>query len=170
MTFILDADRPDVAPRSGPAPLTTKPSADNPFPHQQLTQLAPPELQEKLYHRAITLPGVQVGDSCISVPGARAFVLTPDMANGPQEAFQCSTEFAHLHPSGDGSMHLTLPEPLRTAVIEAGWATPHPISGTPLAYGPRDEAELEQVWQILLASYRFAVGAKRESTEDRTRP
>lgn len=165
MTYILDADRPEVAPRPGPAPLTTKPAADNPFPHQQLTQLASSEFQEKLYRRAVTLPGVEVADSCVSVPGARAFVLAPDMANGPTAAFQCSTEFAHLHPSGDGSLHLTLPEPLRTAVIEAGWAEPHPISGTPLVFGPRDNAELEQVWQILLASYRYAVGTGNQESE-----
>ena len=39
----------------------------------------------------------------------------------------------------------------------AGWAT-HPISGTMLVFGPRDERELEIVWQIVLASYRFALG------------
>ncbi len=39
-----------------------------------------------------------------------------------------------------------------------GWGEPHPVSGTMLLFGPRDELELETAWQILLVSYRYAVG------------
>ncbi len=156
--LVVDPNKPDLPPRQGPKPLTTQPSPEHAFPHQQLTQTAPVELQERLFQRAASLPGVTARDSCVSVPGARAFHLDEDMARGPDAAFQCAREFAHLHPPGDGSMHLTLPGPVGADVQAKGWGEPHPISGTMLLFGPRDELELEMVWQILVLSYRYALG------------
>jgi hypothetical protein len=90
------------------------------------------------------------------VPGALAFVLDPATAAGPPEAFQAGREFAHLHPERDGSLHMTLPADLAAEAFEKGWGEPHPFSGTPLIFGPRDEDELEVVWRLLRASYEFA--------------
>jgi hypothetical protein len=144
--------------RDGDPPLTTRPTPATPFPHQQLTQRAPLHLQDELVARAVTLPHVRLTDSCVSVPGSRAFRLDENEARGPAEAFQCGTEFAHLHPSTDGSLHLTLPAAVYEAVLNYGWGEPHPISGTMMLFGPRNQAELETVWQIILSSYRFALG------------
>lgn len=149
---------PHVPARSGPPPRTSRPTRGRARPHSQLSQNAPPDLQEELFARARALPGVTVGASHVSVPGARAFHLERSVAGGPPEAFQAGTEFAHIHPAHDGSLHLTLPPPLYEEVLEKGWGEPHPISGTMMLFGPRDEAELEVVWQILQASYRFATG------------
>ena len=157
-SFVLQPGNPELEPRRGDPPLTTRPSRQQPFPHQQLTQTAPIGLQDELFARVLTLPGVSTGDSCVSVPGARAFILDPALAAGPAAAFQCETEFAHLHPPGDGSLHIALPPDLYQAVQAADWGDPHPISGTMLVFGPRDERELEIVWQIVIASYRFALG------------
>lgn len=38
------------------------------------------------------------------------------------------TEFAHLHPSPDLSLHTVLPPELAAEAIEAAWAEPHPIA------------------------------------------
>ena len=92
----------------------------------------------------------------MSVPGARAFHLDEAHARGPLDAFQRDTEFAHLHPPYDGSLQLTLPRALFEKVLESGGGEPHPISGTMMVYGPRDTDELEVVWNILQASYRWA--------------
>jgi hypothetical protein len=134
------------------------------MPHTQLSQNAPPHLQELLFERIATLPGISVRESRVSVPGARAFVLDEN-SRGPREAFMVDGEFAHLHPPSDGSLHLVLPEPEAREVIEKGWGEPHPagrmgwVAGTALmVYGPRDEQELESVWTIVRASYRFACG------------
>ena len=154
----IDADDPQLAVRPGPAPLTTKPAPHLAHPHQQLTQTAPKELQEELVARASVLPGVELGDSCVSVPGARALHLDTDLAAGPVSAFQCRTEFAHVHPAGDGSLHMTLPGLVYADVIAKGWGEPHPISGTMLVYGPRNHFELEVVWQLVITSYRYALG------------
>jgi phospholipase/carboxylesterase len=122
-------------------------------------------LQERLFERALSLPGVFAAASLVSVPGARALFLEETVATGPQEAFQAGREFAHIHPGYDGSLHLTLPVELAHEVVEKGWGEPHPVSASMMVYGPRDEAELEVVWCLLLASYRFAVGEEHEPEE-----
>lgn len=155
----LFVDDPLLDPREGAPPLTTRPTRDIAFPHQQLTQTAPPELQEQLVARAATLRYVTIGGSCVSVPGSRALRLDDRGPRGPQAAFQCGSEFAHVHPAGDGSLHLTLPPAVYAEVLAKGWGEPHPVSGTMMLFGPRTRRELETVWQILLASYRFAIGA-----------
>lgn len=133
------------------------------MPHTQLDQNAPVELQEVIVERVRRLPGVSIAASRVSVPGARAFVLQ-DPSDLPG-AFMVGGEFAHLHPPGDGSLHLMLSEEDADEVIAKGWGELHPaareglIPGAALMiYGPRDEGELDVVWRIIEASYRLARG------------
>jgi Family of unknown function (DUF5519) len=144
--------------RSGPRPATRRPSDTNPGPHQQVSQNAPPHLQEALFARARSLAGVSVGASLVSVPGARAFHLDVTAARGPRAAFQRGREFAHLHPAPDGSLHLTLDPALYQEVLAKGWGEPHPVSGTMMIWGPRTEEELDIVWSLVRASYHYATG------------
>ena len=79
------------------------------------------------------------------------------------------TEFAHLHPAYDGSLHLVVTEEQARAVIEAGWGEFHPLVGLGvmpptnlMVFGPRDEGELEVVWQIVQASYVNARGEQAQ--------
>jgi len=135
------------------------------MPHAQLDQNAPPALQEALFARAAALRGVTVGRSHVSVPGSRAFHLDEDLARGPPRSRMIGTEFAHLHPPHDGSLHMQLPPQLAREAIAAGWAELHPIAklrgddGMVIVYGPRDDEELEVVWSLVDASYRQALGA-----------
>jgi len=147
-----------LPPRSGPKPDTTRPSREHAFPHKQVSQNAPPDMQEALFTRAAALPGVTVGDSLVSVPGARAFHLDAALAKGPARAFQRGREFAHIHPVHDGSLHATLPPDLYQDVLDKGWGEPHPVSGTMMLWGPRNEEELEIVWKLVHASYAYATG------------
>ena len=142
--------------RQGPRPETTSPTRDHPFPHQQLDQRAPEDLQEELFQRATRLPGVVVGRSLVSLPESRAFHLDEGHANGPREAFQRRAEFAHIHTDNDGSLHLTLPPDLYAEVLATGWGEPHPVSGTMMLFGPRDHDELEVAWRIREGSWRWA--------------
>ena len=73
------------------------------MPYQQLSQNAPPELQGALFARAAALPGVVVGPSNVSVPGARAFHLDEAHAGGAPGAYMVGREFAHLHQIGRAS-------------------------------------------------------------------
>jgi hypothetical protein len=149
----------EIPQRRGPKPETTRPSRQQPKPHKQLTQNAPADLQEVLFARMRQLPDITIGDSLVSVPGARAFHLQEERARGPRQAFQVGREFAHLHPAEDGSLHMTLPPDVYQEVLAKGWGEPHPLSGTMLVWGPRDAAELEVVWRLLKASHAYATGS-----------
>jgi hypothetical protein len=134
-------------------------------PHRQLTQNAPVRMYQRLAERLFTLPEVEEQPSLVSVPGARALWLTTQPPRRNPEAFMAEQEFAHLHPPDDGSLHLTLPSPWREDAITKGWAEPHPRpmmaympASDVLLYGPRDESELEVVYNLVVLSYHFARG------------
>ncbi|MEV6255509.1 luciferase family protein [Nocardia sp. NPDC051911] len=158
MTTTTVDGRLDLPRRSGDRPRTR---AHN--PHQQLDQIAPPELQEELWSRMTTLDDVLLGRSGVSLPDTRALHLRPTIAHGPGEAYLAGTEFAHLHGHGDGSLHMCLPKDTVAQSVRLGWAEAHPmvrrgyLPGTlVMVYGPRDREELDVVWQLVRASHRFA--------------
>jgi hypothetical protein len=143
--------------RNGIRPETTPTN-----PHTQLTDNAPTELQERIFAFAGALPGVFVGPSGVSVPGARAFHL-PESSNLARDAFMVAQEFAHIHPASDGSLHMVLPPDVVDRVIENGWAERHPLAGRyglpsniVMVYGPRDDDELGVVEDLVRASYGHA--------------
>src|SRR6202022_1419463 len=126
--------------RAGPRP-DTGPA----MPHQQLSQLAPPALQDDLWRRMSALEGVRTGRSGVSLPQTRALHLDPVLAEGPDEAFMVGTEFAHLHGEFDGSLHAILPPGLAEEAVQRGWAELHPLAHAGqipktvvMLYGPRD--------------------------------
>ena len=121
MSGIAPADLPH---RRGPRPSTTPTN-----PHTQLDQQpADDGPRQRLIEQLRALPGVVWQSSMISVPGARALTLAAEHARGPSSAFMIGTEFAHLHPAPDHSLHLVLPPAAAEAAIEAGWAELHPIA------------------------------------------
>ncbi|WP_328400780.1 luciferase domain-containing protein [Nocardia sp. NBC_00403] len=160
-------NRPGLPTRSGNPPLTR---AHN--PHQQLDQTAPTILQETLWARMATLDGVIVGRSSVSLADTRALHLRPADAGGPAEAFLAGTEFAHLHGSADGSLHMCLPTEVVAEAITRGWAELHPMARqrflpatVVMVYGPRDTDELKITWRLVRASYQFARGARGRNTQ-----
>jgi len=123
---------------------------------EQVTQCSPVPLQQLLLEMVAALPGVRIGPTGSCVPGSRGCRLVPALALGPARAFLLDTEFGHLHPVYDGSLHLRLPSPLAGRAVAAGWAVAAEPAGSLLVYGPRDESELDVAWQLLLAAYRQA--------------
>jgi hypothetical protein len=148
--------------RAGARPHTTPTN-----PHTQLDQQpADPTLRQELARRVFALPDLEERPTMISVPGARALRLRDAVPAGPPEAFMIEREFAHLHPGPDQSLHAALPADVAQAAIEAGWAELHPVArrglippNTVMLYAPRNEDELEVVFSLVLASYRFAGGS-----------
>lgn len=147
--------------REGARPATTPTN-----PHTQLDQQPDDtSMREELARRVFALPDVVERPTMISVAGARALWLRDDVPAGPPEAFMIEREFAHLHPGRDQSLHLTLPLDLADAAIEAGWAELHPVARmgqiprtAVMVYAPRNPEELDVVYGLVLASYRFAGG------------
>lgn len=155
-------DLADLPARGGARPRTTPSN-----PHTQLDQQPADDRPRHLLEKRLAqLPGVVWRASMISVPGARALTLPPEATHGPPEAFMIGTEFAHLHPAPDHSLHLVLPPAVASRLIEAGWAEQHPIarrglitSGAVMVYAPRDEEEAEVVSRIVTASFEYASNA-----------
>lgn len=152
---------PEIQPlqrREGPRPTTTPTN-----PHTQLSQ-QPPDSQQRdiLAAELFTLPGVEEHESLISVPGARALWLTHG-ESAPNDAFFAGTEFAHLHPGADHSLHVMLPPALVADAIAAGWAEQHPVArrgdippNAVMIYAPRNDTEREVVAQLVKSAYRYA--------------
>jgi Family of unknown function (DUF5519) len=139
-----------LPPRHGAAP------AVDGTGHEQITQPSPFGIQVELINRVSTLPGVVITHSYTCVAGSRAAHLSSLFAHGPATAFITGTEFGHVHPSYDGSLHLMLPDPVAVAVFAAGWGVrPEPAEPV-LVYGPRTAEELSVVWLLTRASYLYA--------------
>jgi phospholipase/carboxylesterase len=171
LTFLARHGRPAPGPTSWtalpggtlPSRAGARPEVGSGIPQEQRSDNAPRELQEELFARIAALPGVTTGQSAISVPGARAFML--DLPRrGPEEAFIVAAvgEFAHVHPGYDGSTHVALPSALAADAVAKGWAVAHPLAGvrlTPgmvMVFGPRNAHELETVVGVLATSHAWA--------------
>ncbi|MET9339706.1 luciferase family protein [Nonomuraea sp. NPDC003804] len=142
--------------RAGEAPRVVGPA-----PHSQRSQIAPVMLQEELWQRMRALPRVYMAPTLVSVPHARSLFLPDGVGSGPETAFQKGREWTHIHPHHDGSLHLTLPEPVKDEVERAGWGVRHPEHHSILVYGPRTQGELEVVWRLVKLSYEYALGESR---------
>ena len=135
------------------------------IPQEQRSDNAPTDLQERLFERLSSLPGVSTRQSAISVPGARGLMVERGK-DAPLDAFLVprAGEFAHLHPGYDGSLHVALPPALSADAVGKGWAVAHPLAGIRLArgmvmvFGPRDEAELAIVAGIVESAHAYATG------------
>ncbi|MFZ2226902.1 MAG: luciferase family protein [Candidatus Nanopelagicaceae bacterium] len=152
---------------AGPDRIGSRPKTTPSNPHIQLDQQ--PTDDRARQHLLDLLAGLPViwKPSAISVPGALALTLEPNSALGPKAAFMIGTEFAHLHPAPDYSLHLILPPARAEEVISAGWAEQHPIarlgyisSGAVMVYAPRDDNEVELVAEFVRESCAYAIGVK----------
>jgi phospholipase/carboxylesterase len=146
-----------------PARSGARPDVSWSIPQEQRSDNSPRQIQEQLLSRITALPGVTTGQSAISVPGARGFMVERG-PGAPMDAFLVpqAGEFAHLHRGYDGSLHLALPPAPARDAITKGWAVAHPLAGirlprgTVMIYGPRNTAELDIVTGIIQTSYAYA--------------
>lgn len=147
--------------RRGPRPRTS-----GALPHLQLDQHPPVEIIQALFDCCLQLPHVRVQQSRLAAPEIQALALPDSVARGPADAFIDDHEFCHLHPSPEGSAHLSLPGPISSRIVECGWAEPHPSVQAGflrrpifMAYAPRDTEELEVVLNLVKVAYQFAEGS-----------
>jgi hypothetical protein len=146
-----------------PARVGSRPRTPPVFPHLQLDQWPPPEIAQTLVESSLALENVRSKESRMATPQSLALWLPDRFAGGPGDAFIDGHEFCHLHPLPHGSIHLTLPNPLRDQAISLGWAEPHPITRAGvmpktlvMVYAPRDSQELAVVLYLIWSSCRFA--------------
>jgi len=140
-----------------------RPDTTTGVPHVQIGVLPVPELSEEMLRQVVEFPGVVLGATRVSLPGAVGFQLTRDVPIAQPQAIVGGREFAHLHP--DGSLHAALHPETALAAIDAGWAVAHPWAdqrpgweGFVMIYTPLDEAELDVVLRLVRSSYTFVSG------------
>jgi hypothetical protein len=109
-----------------------------------------PDIKERLIHRAD--------------PPERDLWLRDAVPKGTADAFINEREIGHFHPL-DRSTHTALPPGLAPMAVDAGWADVHTVARAGLAHknmvllhGPRDAHEVDVIFGIVLAAYRFAGG------------
>ncbi|MFF7437320.1 luciferase family protein [Streptomyces sp. NPDC008122] len=165
MSADLPLDPTSLPARRGPRPRTT--GAE--IPHDQLEDFSPQAVREELVARARLLPGVVTGPSLVSEPGSLALRLPriPERDRSFTAFLHPSVdEFGHVHRSG--FLHLAVEPTALPALVDLGWAEPHPITRRPefpdtivMLYAPRDEEELEVATAVLRSSYAQAVADGR---------
>ena len=146
--------------RESPIPATTRG-----VPHVQIGVTPVPALSAELLRRVAEIPGVDIRDTVISLPGAKGFWLDQTVPVARPEVIVGGREFAHMHP--DGSLHAALSPDLAAQAVRAGWATPHPWArqrpgwgGFVMIYTPGSQAELDVVLRLVQASYDFVTGGQ----------
>ncbi len=164
VAYMLVVSAPAIAQdRSFPMRETPRPETTNGVPHVQIDVQAIPELSEEMLRQVAEFPGVVLGATRVSLPGAVGFQLVSDVSIAQPQAIVGGREFAHLHP--DGSLHASLHPDTARAAIDAGWAVAHPWAdqragweGFVMIYTPTTEAELDVVLQLVRGSYTFITG------------
>ena len=149
------AETENLPSRSSPIPQTT-----SGVPHVQIGVEAVPAISAELLRRVSNIPGVEIRDTVISLPGAKGFWVNETVKLSRPDAIVAGREFAHIHP--DGSLHASLPPELATEAVKSGWAVHHPWAGQRpgwdgfvMLYTPGTMDELEVVFRLVVASYTF---------------
>jgi phospholipase/carboxylesterase len=140
-----------------------RPETTSGVPHVQIGVQPVPELSEEMLRQVADFPGVVLGPTRVSLPGAVGFQLSDDVPIAQPRAIVGGREFAHLHP--DGSLHASLHPDTARAAVEAGWAVAHPWAnqragweGFIMIYTPLTEAELDVVLELVRGSYTYITG------------
>lgn len=142
---------------------TPRPETTNNVPHIQIGVQVNQKIYTELLKRVEKLPGVKLGQTRVSLPGAIGFQLEKDMPLARPDVIVGGREFAHIHP--DGSLHASLDPAIAIQAIESGWAVAHPWSqlrdgweGFVMIYTPLSSIELEVVYDLIESSYSYVTG------------
>lgn len=148
----------ELPQRTSPIPRTT-----DGVPHVQIGIEPDPVLSQALLDEIGTYPGVTLGPTRVSLPGAVGFQLDEGLTLAKPEVVVGGREFAHLHP--DGSLHASLEPQLARSAVKAGWAVMHPWAdqrsgweGFVMIFTPTNQQELDVVIDLVEQSYRFVTG------------
>ena len=167
ITKIPDGDvisEVELPKRPGPRPETT-----NGVPHIQIGVEAVPEVNDELYARVYSLPGVEQRPSVVG--GWQGIWLTEELAILEPDAIIGGREFGHIHD--DGSLHLFLQPARSQQAVDACWAVYHPFAlqhpdpwyGFVMLYTPQSLEELDVTFQLIVDGYNYVTGEKIVATD-----
>lgn len=146
--------------REGPRSQTT-----GGVPHIQTDAVPVPDVDAELRRRVFSIPGIDEGESSLSLPGARSLLLSSDLELARPEVLPTGREFGHFHP--DGSLHLWLAVDRAREVDETKWGELHPWverdnfwDGVVMIYVPETAAEADIALQLVADAYNYIVGVE----------
>ena len=161
--FVLAFVSPTFAANELPMRSTPIPQTTNGVPHVQIGVEPVPEISKALLDKVAKIPGVEIRNTVISLPGALGFWIMEDVAVARPDVIVGGREFAHVHP--DGSLHASLPSSLAKQAVATGWAVSHPWAnqrpgweGFVMIFTPVNQEELAVVLDLVQASYNFVTG------------
>ena len=141
--------------REGKPPTTSEAPKNTNIAHQQLNQNGRNPFWSAIVTEVQSWSHIVQKHSEVSVKGAVGFFIDPKFASSNTEKFMRSTEFGHLHPIYDGSMHIIVPTKVQKGLLKANWAELHPRDDKIIMlYAPRTKKEYVLVINVLKIAYQ----------------
>ena len=166
-----DADTPvsvvnagGLPPRGGSRPETTMG-----IPHIQIGVGLVHEVNEELFRRVYSLPGIENRPSVIA--GWRGMWISDTVAVVEPQALIDGREFGHIHD--DGSLHIFLEPSRADAAVATSWGIFHPFAvqgldgwdGFVMLYTPQSIDELNVTFQLIVDGYNYVTGQNLIATD-----
>lgn len=144
--------------RDGNPPKTSEAPKNTNIAHRQLNQNNSNPFWHDIIAEVKSWPHIIKKHSGVSVQGAVGFYIDSKYASKNSLKFMRSTEFGHLHPISDGSMHLIVPSQVKEELLKAKWAEQHPRNNKLIMlYAPRTKDEYKLVINVLKVAYQNAL-------------
>lgn len=161
-TSQVQSEKTEWTIRKGNLPKTSEAPKNTNIAHRQLNQNNNNPFWNDILTEIQSWPHIIKKHSEVSVQGAVGFFIDPEYANHDKLKFMRSTEFGHLHPITDGSMHIIVPKDIKEELLKAKWAELHPRDDKLIMlYAPRTKDEYEMVIHILKIAYQNALNTKK---------
>lgn len=147
----------------------SRPETTMGIPHVQIDVELVTEVNEELFRRVYSLPGIE---NRTSVIGAwRGLWLTDQVTVVVPEALISGREFGHIHD--DGSLHIFLEPSRANESVAACWGVFHPFAVQQLAgwdgfvmlYTPQSINELNVTFQLIVDGYNYVTGQNLLATD-----
>lgn len=150
-------------------------------PHFQIGVNPVPEVNEELYRRVYSIPGIEQKPSAAS--NWDGLYLTEDVSMAKPEATIEDREFGHIHT--DGSLHIFLDPSRSQEAVDSCWAVFHPWAlqetetgeqtepgeeqkswkGFVMLYTPLSIEELNVTFQLIVDGYNNVTGQNIIATD-----
>jgi len=154
----------ELPKRSGSRPETTMG-----VPHIQIGVELVSEVNEELFRRVYSIPGIENRPSVIA--GWRGLWLTEEVTVFVPGAVISGREFGHIHD--DGSLHIFLEPSRSNEAVGTCWAIFHPFAvqhlagwdGFVMLYTPQSINELNVTFQLIVDGYNYVTGQNLLATD-----
>jgi phospholipase/carboxylesterase len=163
-TIVSTIEQVELPERDGTPPATT-----SGVPHQQIGVDPVPEVNDELFRRVFSIPGVESQPSVVA--GWDGIWVSEQLEIMVQDAIIGEREFGHIHH--DGSLHIFLEPDRAIEAIKTGWAVAHPYAvqrrdgweGFVMLYTPQSIVELNVTFQLIVDSFNYVTGQELIATD-----